>query len=244
MCTVSFLPLTDNGFILTSNRDEWTQRQPALAPRRHKINGKYVFFPQDPQAGGTWIATCEYNYTLCLLNGAFEKHHPQPPYRLSRGKMLLDFYAYDGLTDFITTYDFKGIEPFTLLVINSNNHVQLDELRWDGTTLHHIVKAANEPHIWSSATLYSAPIIHLREQWFANFLHQHPNFAQQDALHFHEFGGTDDSHSDLVMNRDNKVLTQSITSIQKDDKNYRMSYRDLQKNQTFVYRILQSQRSC
>ena len=51
MCTVSYLP-TENGDIITSNRDE--------APARHavtvievSINDRRVFFPRDPHAGGT-----------------------------------------------------------------------------------------------------------------------------------------------------------------------------------------------
>lgn len=243
MCTVSFLPLPGDGFILTSNRDEWAQRKPAIAPRRHQINGKYVFFPQDQQAGGTWIATCEFGYTLCLLNGGFEAHHTQPPYRLSRGKMLLDFYFYDGLEDFRDRYDFTDIEAFTLLIINSNQGLHLDELRWDGETLHHTPKSIQQPHIWSSVTLYSQTIIQQRRTWFAQWLKQYPVYTQEDILHFHEFGGDAGAENDLVMNRENKVLTCSITSIQKDANNHKMTYRDLQKGQTFAYRILQSMRS-
>lgn len=244
MCTVSFLPLSNSGFVLTSNRDEWAKRSPALAPRRHKINGKYVFFPQDTLAGGTWIATCEYNYTLCLLNGAFDTHTPTPPYRLSRGKMLLDFYQHDGLDDFASNYNFFGIAPFTLLVINSTAHLQLHELRWDGIQLHVQSKPVDIPQIWSSVTLYDRTTIALREHLFVDFLSKYTQPTQENMLHFHEFAGTNNSETDLVMHRDTGVLTQSITSILKDETNYKMSYRDLQKNQTYLYRILQSARTC
>jgi len=40
MCTVTYLPLADNRFILTSNRDEGVMRKPALMPEVYEIAGK------------------------------------------------------------------------------------------------------------------------------------------------------------------------------------------------------------
>lgn len=242
MCTVSFLPLKDNGYLLTSNRDEWGGRKPAMAPRRYRINDKYVFYPKDQEAGGTWIATCEYYHTLCLLNGAFEPHERKLPYRLSRGKMLLDFYLYDGLKDFLANFNFEGIEPFTLIVVNGLNELKLDELRWDGEQITRTAMDAGKPHIWSSTTLYSPSIIRQRQQWFSSWLMERSEYTQDDILHFHRFTGTGDDKNDLVMQRSNGVLTQSITSVLKDEDNYRMSYNDLLENNTRNIRIIQSQR--
>lgn len=243
MCTVTFLPLGDDGYILTSNRDEWVGRKAALAPKRNRINGKYVFFPKDPEAGGTWIATCEYYHTLCLLNGAFEPHERHPSYRMSRGSMLLDFYWYDGLEDFISKYDFNGIEPFTLIVVNGLKELKLDELRWDGNQLFRKTMPANESHIWSSATLYSSEIIKQRQFWFKNWLKEQMSFFQERILDFHRFTGQEDKQNGLIMERSNGVMTQSITSVLKDQDNYRMTYLDLLKEQEYNFRILQSERN-
>ncbi len=124
MCTVTYLPLQDNGFILTSNRDETILRKSALPPAKYTIHNKCVVFPKDQQANGTWIATSPRSYTLCLLNGAFEKHTPNTSYKKSRGLALLDFFHYANANDFIDKYDFKGIEPFTMLIIKGNNKIE------------------------------------------------------------------------------------------------------------------------
>ena len=61
MCTVTYLPLQDNGFILTSNRDEAIVRKISLPPAKYTINNTSVFFPKDQEANGTWIATSSNN---------------------------------------------------------------------------------------------------------------------------------------------------------------------------------------
>src|SRR4051812_35703302 len=116
MCTVTYLPTHQNGFILTHSRDEKAIRKPALSPQAVIIGGQEVYFPQDPQGKGTWIATSAYT-TLCLLNGAYIAHEPQPPYKHSRGLVLLHFFDYASIDNFIALYDFDGIEPFTLIMV-------------------------------------------------------------------------------------------------------------------------------
>jgi uncharacterized protein with NRDE domain len=73
MCVLTFVPNTDFGYILTNNRDENSVRPKAIPPRKYKIGNSAIYFPKDAHAGGTWIAQNQ-SYTLCLLNGAFEKH--------------------------------------------------------------------------------------------------------------------------------------------------------------------------
>ena len=70
MCTVTFLPKGKNDYILTSNRDE-TPTRAALEPKAYSIGSKEIYFPKDPLAGGTWIATDKQRFTLCLLNGGY-----------------------------------------------------------------------------------------------------------------------------------------------------------------------------
>ena len=56
MCTVTFLPLKNDGFILTSNRDEQPNRitHPPLTVVEDETT---LLFPKDEIAGGTWIGT-------------------------------------------------------------------------------------------------------------------------------------------------------------------------------------------
>ena len=60
MCTVTYLPLGNNEFILTSNRDESPVRKTIL-PKKYFENGVEILYPKDELAGGTWIGTSNKN---------------------------------------------------------------------------------------------------------------------------------------------------------------------------------------
>ena len=89
MCTVSFVRANDS-IIITSNRHENIRRQNAVKPALYESSDKRIIFPKDPRAGGTWFAATDTGVVCVLLNGAFEKHIPVPPYRKSRGLVLLE----------------------------------------------------------------------------------------------------------------------------------------------------------
>ena len=237
MCVLTFLPTINSGYILTNNRDESLARAKAIPPKKYNINGKQVFFPKDAEAGGTWIATSD-DFTVCLLNGAFEKHIHKPPYRKSRGQVILDFFKFDTVNDFIENYAFDKIENFTLIVINHKNNLQICEFRWDGTQLHYSSKNPQESHIWSSSTLYSQQIRTEREHWFADFIEQNPNFTREQVLDFHLHGGTGDDHNDMKMNREGKLITQCIFQVVKQQHYLSFSFYDLLSEQELVYRVL------
>jgi uncharacterized protein with NRDE domain len=90
MCVLTFVPKGEQNFILTNNRDEATARPKAIPPQAYQIGNTDVFMPKDALAGGTWIATSD-NFTLCLLNGAFENHKHQPPYDKVEEPLFLPF---------------------------------------------------------------------------------------------------------------------------------------------------------
>ena len=73
MCTVTFLPLGNTDFILTSNRDEQRLRE-TLPPKIYEEDGVEMLFPKDKVAGGTWIGTSSKKRLVCVLNGGFIKH--------------------------------------------------------------------------------------------------------------------------------------------------------------------------
>jgi hypothetical protein len=213
MCTLSYIP-KPNGFLLTSNRDESVNRLPALEPRAYMHNQVKVMYTKDTQAGGTWLAVAENHFTLCLLNGAFEKHKHQPPYRHSRGLVVTDFFNYNNALSFKDEYDCEGLEPFTLVIIESGNLPRIHELRWDGNELFYITIDPTVPQIWSSATLYDAEVIAERAVWFQSFLQTNPNPSPDDMLFFHHFGGGEHGQNTILMNRNNILKTISITGIQ------------------------------
>ena len=226
MCTVTYLPRPSNGFVLTSTRDEKSIRKSAIPPREYDVHSRKVFYPRDPDAGGTWIASAAGGYSLCLLNGGFMIHESRPPYRLSRGLVLLDFYKYNNVASFRDNYVFKGIEPFTLLIIGHPQR-SLDELRWDGQKIHHIMPDPEIPGIWSSVTLYSEDVIKMRRDWFDKWLGKNPGFTDVEAVSFHKKAGTGDMHNDVMMDREGEVRTVSITSLYRNTMLEKIYYEDV-----------------
>jgi len=223
MCTVTFLPLKE-GFILTSNRDEVKSRQ-ANFPKTYTSKSGVVSFPQDPKAGGTWIAGCK-TKMICLLNGAIQKHKHNPPYKHSRGKVVLDAFDAKSFSDFREHYDFSNLEPHTLVMIDYENDIEIVELKWDGNQKHITKKNQNETHIWSSVTLYPDEIIKQREHWFTQWISKN-SFTVASIKNFHKTGGNGDEKNDLVMQRNEELKTISVTSFEHQQKKTMMIYEDL-----------------
>ena len=233
MCTVSFIPARDT-FFITSNRDEKLSRKNAIAPAMIEHNGHKLYFPKDADAGGTWIVMKENGDAAVLLNGAFLCHRAEPPYRLSRGIILLEIISTDRPSVTFTKINLADIEPFTLVLFESNC---LFEFRWDGNEKYCRQLSVNRPHIWSSATLYDGFIVKKREQWFANFLNSHPVPTQQDILNFHHLTGDGDKQNDLLMTRDGMYTTVSITGIQLTKDRGCIKYIDIKNNSTSEIKI-------
>lgn len=208
MCTVSFVSVHDS-VIITSNRDENIQRQNAAAPAFHLLNNKKIIFPKDAKAGGTWFAACSNGTTGVLLNGAFVKHIPAPPYRKSRGLVLLDIIAADEPANFFTKIDLDNIEPFTLVLFQLHN---LFELRWDGNKKHTSLLNVSRNYIWSSSTLYAEAVITEREKLFNQFISNEKDKTPEGV---HDFHITDngDSENGFVINRQTGMKTFSITQV-------------------------------
>lgn len=227
MCTATYIPFIDTGFVLTHSRDEKAIRPVARLPRPTLINGQSVVFPQDPQGQGTWIATTA-DTTVCLLNGAFVAHQSHPANnsgqpRHSRGLVVLDFFQYSTIDGFADWYDFRNIDPFTLLVTRPN---RLVEMRWNGRWLFLHEKDPKRPHIWSSVTLYSPDVIDRRENWFRQWWHQNPEPSVADIRNFHLHAGDGDPTNSIRMNRKNALFTVSLTSVVHDVSNTTLIYDD------------------
>ena len=207
MCTVTFIPQGEY-IIITSNRDERTSRPTAFAPSEEIRNGKKIFFPKDPQAGGTWFVAVEDGSVAVLLNGGFVAHIPQGNYRLSRGIVLLDIVTSEDPHAALSSYSLIDIEPFTILLFVS---AQLYELIWDGVERYIKELASDQPHIYSSATLYSSTVIAERQKWFADFMAILGVKDPADVRKFHATAGHGDDKNGLIINRDNSTKTFSIT---------------------------------
>ena len=223
MCTVTFIPFGDS-VLITSNRDEATVRLPAALPEAYDFPGGKILFPKDGQAGGTWIALHNNGNAMVLLNGAFKKHHHQPPYRKSRGLIFLDIFDGSEPHSAFQDIDLAGIEPFTLVIWEQQS---LWEARWDGTEKYLIPLPADVPRIWSSVTLYDNEVIARRRSWFNQWLRDNPYRSADKIRQFHEFGGDGDPTNSFKMNRSGMLQTVSITGIEILQHKAIMNYKDI-----------------
>ncbi|CAA6825526.1 MAG: Unknown protein [uncultured Aureispira sp.] len=219
MCTFTYIPTSAETFIWTQSRDESPLRSATglfIAP-----NTTWVY-PKEPQSGGTWIGMAASGRVVSLLNGAFEQNKYVPSIK-SRGLMVLDFLSYPFLADFVRAYDFKELEPFTMMVYEQHS---LWEFRWDKSKKHLKELDASKPHIRSSSTMYPTAIKDLRRGWFSDYLKAHSNPLRRTALDFHQHAGMGDIRNDLRMDR-GRVKTISITSIEKNKDGLDMIYYNL-----------------
>lgn len=223
MCTLTYIPRESGQYLLTSNRDEAPGRK-AGSIETARRSGERIAFPKDAQAGGTWIATSSGGRTVNLLNGAFTRHQRRPPYKRSRGVMVLDFFDFPDAVAFFQNYDFPGMEPFTLVAVENG---QLFEFRWDEKDRYLFTHDPERPHLWSSPMLYEAPVRARRQAWFGAWLKGRQDFSREAVLDFHRNAGDGDPRNDVVMNRNGMVQTVSITQIDKRLNETGIQYYDL-----------------
>lgn len=224
MCTVTYLPLDSNNFILTSNRDESPNRK-TLAPKNYLENGVEMTFPKDALEGGTWIGVSEKDRLVCLLNGGFESHDRKDTYKMSRGIIVRELLATDDAIAFINDFDFMGIEPFTIVMVDWKVNLRTYEFVWDGNQKH-FSELKQEPKIWSSSTLYTQEVKRLREAWFQEWLGMQTDVTQEEILTFHHNSEIGTPDIAVKMKRD-RVETVSITSIIKTGASIQFNYEDL-----------------
>lgn len=223
MCTLTFIPQKE-GYLITVNRDEAPQRS-ASEPVIKQFNNHTLWLAPEPISGSSnLVLNTETGRAVVLLNGAFVHHDHQPPYRKSRGVVVLEAFEEKSLQAMFETYDFEGIEPFTLVMINQNS---LRELRWDGNEVRFAKKDIHVPQIWSSAMMYRGKWQQERERWFYEFLIQKPTPTKEDLLWFHHNAGAHDSENGLVMNRMNRVKTVSVSQISIESNRCKVFLHDL-----------------
>ena len=224
MCTLTFLPLDDGSAIITSNRDEAPGRKTQF-PKIYHHSGVALLYPRDEKAGGTWIGISGHKRVIGLLNGGFTAHTPGGNYLKSRGLVVLDLLTCPDFDAGIKQYEFRGIEPFTMVVYRWDNTPNLTQIVWDGRNLH-VTQKELTASIWSSTLLYPDRIRDKREGWFRTFLDEFPQPDSGQLLKFHRTAGEGDPSNDLVMDR-GFVRTRSITQVVVG-KRSTMWYKDLE----------------
>jgi uncharacterized protein with NRDE domain len=223
MCTVTFLPLKNNNFILTSNRDEQRTRETIL-PEIYTENEIDLLFPKDKIAGGTWIGVSSKKRLVCVLNGGFKKHIRKPNYDKSRGVIAKEILKELDLKKYVDNLNLVNVEPFTMVIVEWNNdELHLYELIWDEKEKHY-TELDQKPKIWSSSTLYNENSKKNRQTWFKKWLANN-DFTLNNILKFHHSEIGDKTQS-ILMKR-SIIETVSITSVKKENEQIEMLYEDV-----------------
>lgn len=154
MCILSIFSKTNGDFILTQNRDESIYRLTSSNVETREFYGQKVTSPIDLNSGGTWIYYTD-KYVVCVLNGGYENHSHRPPYRMSRGLVILELLKFASMDEFISEINLDGIDPFTMLMIDLKSN-QKQILVWDRKQK--FVENLNDEKliVRSSSTLYNA----------------------------------------------------------------------------------------
>ena len=223
MCTVSYVPLGSGHFILTSNRDENPERV-TIEPGKETniVQSDSIICPKDSKAGGSWIGMSTNGKVACLLNGAFIKHKHIPPYRKSRGLVLMDYFQANSAIEYHNKVDLNGIENFTLLMLENG---MVYEFRWDGEEKFFQLKDESESHLWSSCTLYPEEVAEQKNEKFHHWIEKIESPNAEEIAFFHGLNNAEGFLLELPM-----VKTVSITSIEKTPTHIQMDYHDLLTN--------------
>ncbi|HAU68854.1 MAG TPA: hypothetical protein DCW52_10730 [Gammaproteobacteria bacterium] len=132
MCTLTWFT-HDEGYELFFNRDESVLRKRALLPNISEQEGVSYIAPTDADEGGTWIATNQKGYTICLLNHyQFEQIKTYKDW-ISRGKLVRDFADTDSLAQAQARFyamDLHDYRAFRMFIIGPAGGNRL--MVWDG----------------------------------------------------------------------------------------------------------------
>ncbi len=229
MCTVSFVPIANNEFILTSNRDERVARGLASFPKIISKEKCEIAAPVDPLASGTWIAASDRGDFICLLNGAFIKHKHLSNYRKSRGLVVMDYFETGNPETFDAEYDLQNIEPFTMVMVHRGNELELNELRWDGNEKHFKKLDGQKFYLWSSVTLYNETITAEKKIVFEKLLEEEKDISTDQMISIHQKF----LYEEWVLppERVDVVSTLSVTAVHSTSTGLQMHYKDLVRKQ-------------
>jgi uncharacterized protein with NRDE domain len=229
MCTVTVIPY-NKGFILTSSRDENPFRE--TIPLTVGDKDETLLFPKDKKGGGTWIVASPTGYSACLLNGAFENHDRKPPYKLSRGKILLDSMKSEDPETYINNYNLEDIEPFTIVLISRRGNY-LKEFRWDGNAKYNLKLDSEKSYIWSSATLYDLSAREQRRSAFERWMLK-GTASPEGIFKFHNSRHLEEEENDVLMYRNKYLKTISISQVVMANETNYFRYTDLVKNENII----------
>jgi len=127
-------------------------------------------------------------------------------------------------SEFYNEYDFNGLEPFTLLIIEND---QLFELIVNQSSVRLRELDCKKPYMYSSSTLYGTAIMEDRILTFYQWYYKRENITQEDVLLFHQKFLYKDEKEKPENQTNNILNTVSITSVYKTSQMAQIHYFDL-----------------
>ncbi len=224
MCTVTYIPRGEGSFVLTHNRDESVMRKIASPPITRVINGIDHLYPVDPEGKGTWVGISETGRVASLLNGGDQNHKHNPPYRHSRGLIIPEYFKYPSFIEFYYSFNFKGLEPFTMIVIE-DGHVFETILNEDGVKYRSL--NPEKPFILSSTPLYSERSRARKLDHFLEWYLSNPVKGEHEIFEFHRQNMFEKEPDKGQIPPGHILKTVSITSINRLPNRTEMIYLDL-----------------
>jgi len=234
MCTVTYLPLPDGGYLLGTNRDERPHRGQAQAPSLRVLGERQVLAPIDGDEGGTWVALDDQGRCLCLLNGDKKPRAKPPADPRSRGLLLLDLMSdagVDPVTSQLLSWAMSKDLPyrtFKLLSIEREPTLRARLLEWNGRELD--VRQLTSATLVVSSTYETDAVSARRQQSFTRFVSRLPegdSTTWSDELASwhcgHRPGGDDGDAFSICMHRDD-AHTVSRTQVHVSPAGLSMSY--------------------
>ncbi len=231
MCTCTYIP-TKGGFLFAANRDEDPSRAGKEVVEK-KADGTR-WYVREPRLGGTNLCLNDKGRLVCLLNGSQNRAHPKGPFRKSRGWVVLDSFEYHTMEAFFKDYSFERINAFMLVALEKDKIFLLD---WDGEKENSATVNPQNPYIWASPWLYTDYWYERRKAWLADFLIKKPGPTLDELFRFQSQGGDGNRENDMVMNRENKVCTVSISGMEYRNGICKILHKDLIQN-TVTERII------
>lgn len=202
MCTITYIP-TDNGHIVTQNRDESPLREKALFPIKDNVHNQSIIFPKDPEGSGSWFVTAKGGLTICVMNAVYHPDKTSADFKHSRGLVPLHFFEFSSSEHFVAEYDFKGIQGFTLIACSQES---INEIHWDESKVKH-TSFKPSPQIFQSDPLYNPVQKAKRKAWFKSWLSRNESV---NILDFHKEQRSENLAESILMDRQ-FVRTVSIT---------------------------------
>ncbi len=241
MCTVSYLPLNSEDYLLIQNRDVGKSRVSAEPPIERSVQGMKLISPLDPQGGGTWNAISATHHAF-ILNGADFSYYPDFNAARSRGELCIKLLT-EG-ENYLREIQLKEFDHFTLGLINTAEpDAPISEWRWNGRELKKSTYDARRPQFWISHGLYTAGDYtrkkNLFNAWCDNNLslasaNAHSDIAQK--LWEWQSRPIVDGKEGFVIDRPSGVMTVSIFRTLKHKDKYDFTYKDLKTREITLLR--------